>query len=294
MATNLLVEASALYRTKKYRQIINLLEPQIVHYRENEEYHYTLGLTYFRIAEYTRADSYLQRTLRLDSGHTEALLVRALLLLRAGNGEQSIASLLAILDVDPKNRRARRVLALLRTTPDSVTSSFYILHRSALDSLVPRRVGTHFPKRAVSVIALCVAIACVGGLYMGIRLSDTVFTRGTRDGVVAIRSARRDRPIVEAVNGHRVIYSDQEIKGLLRDIETNFLDSRDNLVCRDINRILNSNAARTVKAKMRHISGYLATPTYVNFRDNFEWDSVVQEPWSYNGCHALWRGRQPT
>ena len=292
MAADLLTKAIALYQKKRFRQTINLLEPQIVHHRDDEQYYLLLALACFKIAEYKNADSYLRRSLQLEPHNISALLLSSLVSLYEGRGEEALSKWLAVLDINPRNRSAGRALALARAAQGPLDATFYLLHKRQLSTLVPS-VGKASSIRMLIylLITLGIALVCSGGVLLGIVLINRINNNTTRSGIEELRAARREPEFTHQSGDYRIRYSEQEIATLLRVIERNFLDSRDNLVCRDINRLLHSNAHRIIKAKMRLLFDYLHTPTYVDFRDNFDWQSVAQAPWLYHGCHILWQGR---
>ncbi len=292
MAANFLNRALTLYQKKRYRQTINLLEPQIVHHRDDEQYYLLLALACFRVAEYHNADSYLRRSLQLDPNNISALQLSSLILLYEGRGEEALSKWLAVLDINPSNRSARRALALARAAQGPLDTTFYLLHKRQLNTLIPTIGKTiHIRRLVYLLITLSIALLCSGGVLLGIVLINRINGFTTRNGIEELRAAQRETELTQQSGSYRIRYSDSEITTLLRVIERNFLDSRDNLVCRDINHLLHSNAHRTIKSKMRLLSDHLHTPTYVDFRDNFDWQSVAQAPWLYHGCHILWQGR---
>jgi hypothetical protein len=69
-----------------------------------------------------------------------------------------------------------------------------------------------------------------------------------------------------------------------------FLDYRDEAARIRINRLLESNAAVSVKQKARLLSEYAAVPGFDTLKDRYGYSTVIAEPLLYRDVHVLWRG----
>jgi hypothetical protein len=71
-----------------------------------------------------------------------------------------------------------------------------------------------------------------------------------------------------------------------------FTAYRDEAAKIQLNRILESNAAETLKNKARILLSFTETPGFDNFRraDNVSYTGVKQDPALYRDVHVIWRG----
>jgi hypothetical protein len=114
-------------------------------------------------------------------------------------------------------------------------------------------------------------------------------------GQGSVASDSQDWPAGEQAGMPEVLtqLSDAEIKSGYEKALDLVIKERDNAAHVELNRILRSNAADSIKAKANDLltSLYKIQPAFGTLRDNFSYKQVVQDPGLYDGCYVEWKGR---
>lgn len=293
--TKSLRKAVRLYRKRRYSYVINLLEPQVFLFRENETYYSILGMSCLYTGDYAGAYSYLRRAADIAPDNVDNFLAIGVVLLRRRQIDVAIQNYLDLLDKDPKNRRAKRALQWIRTIdqPEEVLDWF---ESGKIDHILPSR-GIYVPRSIV--LAATLLIITSGAFFFGPRLltiiGDLFPDRYDREGTELLEIddaiARVSQEGSESSDLRLFELTEDEVNSLLREIIREFNNGRDNLVRREINRIRYSNAAYQIKEKARLLEAYLVEPDFVSMDDNFTYSEVESEPLLYDGVFVKWRGR---
>jgi tetratricopeptide (TPR) repeat protein len=283
-----LTRAERLLRQRRYSEAISLLESQVFHFRENASFYRILGTACLRTGEFAGAHTYLTRAVQLRHGDSSTELALALVHLRRRETAAALTLILNVIDREPRNRKARRLLSLVRTTEEP--SEFVELTETRLIRRYLPSHGVYVP-RWIPILIGALAIAALGIVYLP-RVVDTVLeSRG--EFRVGLEPLELDLPAnLSASEGEfRYQLTDQEIARLTDTIGELFNRFRDNLARREANRLLLSNASPIIKERVRLVASYFRVPTFVDFQDNFSYREVASEPWLYEGCHVRWNGR---
>ena len=277
-----LENAARLFNAGRYAEIIRLLEPQIFKYRESSGFYKLLGLSCLYTGDISGAQSYLKRGEQLRGDDAEILLGLAVIHLRKQETAEAIQIWFDILDHDPKNRKARLGLELLKknSDPDRLGD---LVDTPRYKALLP---GTAIPSpgRRIAGIAAGViviaAFAIIGILYWP--KSSREAPDLTIRGLDLIDSSIRD-PVFEL--------EERDVVRAFDAAKKHFMEYRDNLARIELNRIVYSNASIAVKEMAALLASYLGEPDFVTFRDNVSYASVSANPYLYADCHVVWRGR---
>jgi hypothetical protein len=159
--------------------------------------------------------------------------------------------------------------------------------RGNLAKLYPPVPRTGLPVKPVFLIIAGIAVATAAGIYLGVK-NLPVSQRG---GMTAssLEKAELDNP-VEMGGVYRYVLSGDEVIALYNKARELFNARRDEAAKRDLNRILESNAATPVKNKARLLKGYTEAPGFDTLKDRFTYAEVASDPLLYRDCHVLWRG----
>lgn len=284
------------YHAKEYAKVIALLEPQVFMYRANSDFYHVLGLACLHTGDAGGAHSYLMRCTQMNPDAIAPRLALAACHLKRRDTQAAMQLWLEILDEDPENRMAQRGLSILRHGPDSDEALRY-RDADLLASLYPD-IRRPLPWKKLALVAgiAIVAAAAVqaGPALLGLAgdMLRTESDRPHREGVEYAELTPDDRIAdSEPASGVRYELSESQIERTFADIRNYFLEERDNLANREINRILHSNAASGLKERARTLRGYLNTPGFADFRDGFSYDEVVADPYLHDGSYVRWRGR---
>ncbi len=284
-------KARRFFRTRKFTQVINYLEPQVFMFRESYEYYYVLGMSCLHTGDYAGSFSYLRRALDIDQ-RTEAMLGLATVLLRRRQTDMAIRTYLDILDIDHRNRRAKRALQWLRSLEDPEDALDWFENRRFIRILPP--LGWYVPTWTVVSAGIVVAGAAIFFVYpIVLRYAETRFNPEPREGSQLLATDDVSLPLVaaDAPDEVRFVWSDREAERILEQIGDYFNDGRDNVVRRELNRVALSNAAPLIKDRAAALDAYLTVPDFTDFSDNFSHDEVISDPALYDGVFVRWRGR---
>ena len=280
--------AERLFRQRRFGEAISLLESQVFHHRDSPRFYEILGNACLRQGEFGGAHTYLTRARQLQPGNPRVDLTLALVLLYRREVSHALTIILDTLDGDPRNRRAKKLLSLIRSTEDYADFSALAEPRR-LKRLLPS-VGIFVP-RWVFVVASVGVLAAAGIVLLPPLVSDFLDSRSAqRDGGDALRLSL-PASVTDQDGSFRYELSPTEVEDLTDLIGELFNGFRDNLARREANRLLLSNASEIIKERVRLVASYFRVPTFVDFEDNFSFREVASEPWLYDGCHVRWNGR---
>ncbi len=284
-----LSRADRLLRSRKYSQVISLLESQVFLYRDNFTFYRLLGTACLYVGDFGGAYSYLQRAHQIKRDDVRVELGLAAVHLRRREIREALAMWLAVLDREPRNAVARRGLALVRRTED--TAEFVTMAESGQLARFFPPVGFALPAWAPIAVGAA-AIAALGIAFLPAVIRNVVRPdEPLRDGVQPISATALPDELTQDAGEFRYELGDEEVAALLSRVGELFNGFRDNLARREANRILQSNASPLVKERIRLVARYFREPTFVDFRDNFSYVEVASEPWLYEGVYVRWSGQ---
>jgi len=287
MKRGTLNQASRLYRSRKYAEVIRLLEPQVFRFRESFRFYYFLGLSCLHTGDFGGAFSYLSRAEDLNRDDPDTLNGLAAIHLKRHETEDALRLWLRVIDSNPKNRIAERGLQLLKKGSD-VETLYNLLETNTYQKYLPK---PGVVRRFVPFIMLLVVLIPAfyfGGLYF----YDLIIERrsSSRPGSEVIDISEEEM-ITEYSGSYRYILTEDQLSDAFDRIDKNFAAERDNLVMKDINYILGSNASGDLKKKVQNLASYLSEPTFTTLQDPFEYSEVMEDPFLYNDCYVIWKGR---
>ncbi|MFP4113204.1 MAG: tetratricopeptide repeat protein [Spirochaetota bacterium] len=288
--TRTLSRADRLLRARKFSQVISLLESQVFLYRDNATFYRLLGTACLYVGDYGGAYSYLQRAEQIKGGDVRVELGLAAVHLRRREVRDALNLWLSILDRDPGNVRAKRGLSLVRRTEDP-TEFVTMAESGRLTRFFPP-LGLHIPGWIPVALGLAGIVVAAAFLVPPL-VSDLVARmRDNRAGGEPITEEELPEDLTTVTGEFQYVFTDRQIESLVNRVGDLFNSFRDNLAQREANRILLSNAGPLIKERIRLVSSYFRTPSFVEPpRDNFTYDEVAAEPWIYDACHVRWRGQ---
>ena len=298
-----LEKAHSLLQRRKFSHAISLLEsgnnPEI--YSESFDYFLTAGIACLYLGDTGTAGMYFQRARRIRITDPTLLCAQAVLFLQRGYVDRAISYYVDILDFDPNNKLALEAMEFIRThgTYEEVCK--------AVDS---GEIERFYPPLGVNpdvIKRIAFSVLC------GILLAFLIFNFGNFSrsikGIKGPSSGKRadlsslflsvdekGNPHKQDLSGgvYKYILTDSQIKKSYDLAMSNFQDYRENAAQVEINRILNSNASDSIKAKANMISTYFKEHTFdslADYNDNIEYADVAREPELYLGCMVAWSGR---
>ncbi|MCD1654753.1 tetratricopeptide repeat protein [Treponema zuelzerae] len=287
MPLTILQKAKKLFDQKKYSQVISLLEPNILQYRESFQFYLYLGLSCLHTGDAGGASSYFQRARQIKMRDPDLLTAQAALFLRRGETDQAVEYYLDALEYDPDHALAKKALQFIRKKGDKET----FLNMAETGKITafypkPRRTSLH-PAAVAAPLAVFILCASI----FGIKAVSLSVGQETRADLSSISLQAIDlKNSVEAGGSYRYILTEKQVVQAFENSQRYFQSYRDNQAQVEINRILNSNASIAVRTKARLLMEYLSEPGFDTLKDNFSYATVIQDAYLYQDCWIRWKG----
>jgi len=286
MARTVLERARIAFGHRHYNDVINLLEPNLVQYRDSFQYYWLLGLACLHCSDIGGATSYLQRARQIRMREPDLLCAQAVLFLRRGDTNQAVEYYLEALEYAPGHTLAKKALELIRRKGNP--EYFQDLAETGKIKCFYPRIRQPFPIRRLAAGVVAVVLA-----LFAIRMLPE-FTRSlqaTRADLSALDLGPHERSSAVELGGtYRYILTEQEVIRTFERSRSLFQSWRDNAAQVEINRLLYSNASVAIKQKARLLMAYLATPGFDTIRDHYEYSQVLQDISLYQDVWVVWRG----
>lgn len=288
MGGNELHRAKRLLRRKKYTEIIRILEPQVFRFRQSPDFYYLLGTAYFYTGDKAGAATYLRRVLDLRKEHIATMLQLAAIELQRGDNPKAIELWLQVLEIDPKNKYAKKGLELLRKGSNNPQIVANFIENNRFTTLVAKKKN-FFPVFLAGIIVLFFLIPLVFFLLNNKDIS--VFEREIRNEDIQSLEIEQNGDIVDLHGEYRYILTEKEIPKLLDEAKEQFNKYRDNDVQIIVNRLKYSNAAQSIKDKAILLESYLKAPDFTNFEGEISFEDIRNDPMLYENCYVRWKGK---
>lgn len=291
MTQDVLTLAWKYMRRRKFATAVKLLEGREEIYGDNFEYYLLLGIACLYVGDIGSAGTCFQMARRLKVSDTRLLLGQAAIFLRRGDTDRALQYYMEIRDNDPQNQTAIDAMEFIRTRGDYDTICRWV-DTGRIEQFYPP-LGVN-PEKAMGIViplialvlgcAIAFAIIPRQNYYEGVRKDLTDLTL-SRDEIVS--------PQEKDLSGQtfKYILTNKEIKDSYDNILKYFQLHRDNAAQVEINRILNSNAAISIKSKVQIIMSYLDVPTFDSITDVPKYSDIQDDPSLYIDCYVVWSGK---
>jgi hypothetical protein len=295
-------QAERLFAEQRYADLVKHLAPQIFLFRSDARYYYLLGLASLYIGDQSGAHSYLLRGKDLDPLNLDLQIALAITHLGRKEEPQALQILVGIQDRHPTNTRAVQILDLLKQASEKVDWPEQI-RLGKLRHLYPRPGFNWRPwlKRGGYALGGLGLLALLGLLVYGITTLVTSWQPPSRPESIEPASAVQPSPSTTAVDDRRFgvlpdakprfQLSSKEIDSLSREVTTAFREYRDNKARVLVNRLMQSNASLNIKERMRGLANHFKDPGFVNFRDNYPIEAILEDSLLHAGVFVMWRGK---
>jgi hypothetical protein len=283
----ILTNAARLARRGNYSGATRILSTEVNRYHGSFSYYYLFGVTCLYAGDFGGAKTYLDLARKAKMRDPLVLLGQAVLYLRRGETNRAVEFYLEVQELDEKNRLAKKALNIIRKNAGAEKFSAWI-DTGRLPALYPPIPVPAASRRRRVIPALIMILAAGLGLFCYLNLPR----RGDRtvEGII-LDQGDRESP-VESGGSYRYILTRKEVLDAYERGLNLFNAWRDEAARVELNRILESNAAETVKNKARLVMSYMETPGFDSFkrRDNVPYGTVIREPFLYRNVHVIWRG----
>ena len=288
-------KATRLARSGKYETAIRTLEPEVNRYHGSFRYYYLLGSSCLQTGDFGGALTYFRLAHEAKRLDPLAILGLAVLYLRRAETDRAVDYYLDVLEIDPKNRVAKKAMKIIRRQAGTDSFSAW-LETGKLSSLYPPIPFPGFSARQILAMlaALLVICAITFGILVQFKIiANPFYPRGSRQRMpeFSLTSDERKEPVQTGGSYRYILTRDQALDTYERALSL-FTNYRDEAARININRILESNASDGLKNRARLIISFLETPGFDSFRrsDNINYTDVFKDPMLYRDVHVIWRG----
>ena len=280
-----LKKALKLFRARKFPQVVRLLEPQVFRFRDSYEFYYLLGVSCLYTGDVSGAISYLQRAEQLAEEAIDVLTGLAAAHFKRGETDKALRIWLDILDIEPRNRKAKYGLNLLRKGEQSEEYR-KLIQSGNITRLFPA------PPFSIPFLVPSLAVLTVIVLVSYILITQVLpQRRDPRPGLNAIHLPGGIPSIIEHVSEVRFQFTEKQVVDIFEKAKKYLQNYRDNLALVEINRLLLSNASTRVKEEARMLAAIADQPDFSTITDSFTYEKVSKAPLLYNNCHVVWDGK---
>jgi tetratricopeptide (TPR) repeat protein len=277
----------------KHGDVISLLQPEVVRYHDSYNYYYILGSACLRAGDLGGAFAYYKRAREIKMLEPPVLLGMAVCCLHRGDTGKAVDLYLEVLDLDPRNRIAKRGLEALRKHGGAEGIQGWIDSGKMPRLFPPIPKPRLSPARMLGPACLLVLVLALGG---GVLAKLGVLPWGAsagqeRGGLSGIALEREDRESPMQIGGaYRYILTVGQALELYEAGHKLFVGYRDEAAKLSLNRLLESNASESIKNKARLLISYMEVPGFDTLKDRFSYAEVRRDPMVYRDCHVIWRG----
>lgn len=292
----ILARGTKLVRSGKYETAIRTLEPEVNRYHGSFRYYYLLGSSCLRTGDFGGALTYFRLAHDAKRRDPLAILGLAALYLRRSETDRAVDYYLDVLEIDHKNRIAKKAMKVIRKHAGTDAFSAW-LEAGRLPTLYPPVPFPGFSKKEMLVFfaALVAAGIIAFGLLVRYGIFDNPFNPGgDREGVAAFTLTREDRmESVQTGGTYKYELTRSEALDLHYKAQSMFNANRDDAARINLNKILASNASEGLKNRARIIIPYLKAPDIIAFNknDNTTYSEARNNLILYNEVHVIWQGR---
>ena len=290
MASSNLEKAKKLLRKRQFSSVVKLLEPLLFDFRDSFQYFYTLGLACLYLGDVGGAETYFKKARQIKMNDVNLILAQACLFLRKGSVDRALEYCLDALELESDNRYALRFLARIRKKGDKDRMIEWA-HDGRIKVFYPP-LGLH-PSIIPGIITILLLLTA--GTIIFANSKSILGLNGNRADISDLNLTYDDRSdLLEkdlSSSVYTYILTKSQVEQSFSKAQTEFQRFNDNAAQLEINRILNSNAAVSVKQKARELMTYLAEPSFDSIKNSFSYTDVSKEPVLYTDCWVLWSGR---
>lgn len=296
MALSLLEQAKKYFAKKNYTEVISLLQPHILEYKDSFDYHLYLGLSYMYTGEIAFALDYFSGAKKIRPNDPVLLSAQGTLFLRKGDTNKAVHLYLQALDNDPNCQTAKKGLEFLQynNTPEKIGD---FIHSGEIKSLYPDPTNSYKKKKTIIIAIVSFFTVFLLALIFPMliktaleKLSQFEIAPKRRELPELVLEKEEKKEVIEVGNDFSLLLTKDEILKTYERAQKYFQAYRDNLAQYEVNRILLSNANNNIKKKAKLLSDYFEVPDFKSLKDNFEYTVVEKQPEAYINCYVIWRG----
>lgn len=276
---------------RRFATAIKLLESKADTYEDDFEYYITLGIACLYVGDFGASSAYFQRARKLKLTDTRLLLGQAAIFLRRGDTDRALQYYLEICDNEPDNKIAKNAIEFIRTHGDYDVICRWV-DTGRIEQFYPP-IGVNPEK--IAMIAAPVLACILGAVVAIILFTNKPTVNGSRANLTAIEltsdeiSSAKEKDL--STQSVRYILTSKEITKHYTNALQYFQEHRDNAAQVEVNMLLNSDAALSIKQKANILTGYFEIPDFDTITDVPAFVDVMDSKPLYQDCWVDWGGK---
>jgi len=291
-----LQKAAQLTKKHNYAGALSLLKADEERFYDSFKYYYLYGVISLYAGNYEDAQENFKFARKIKMQDPNTLLGLAIHSLRLTKTVQAVDFYLDVQEMDPKNKIAKKALAVIRKHSASEALSDWMAAENNLKKLFPP-----IPAPAASlntIVKIVIIIASVFLLTYGIlamlKILPSPFKQANQRQTAEYALSGAEKNNAVQAGGYfqtNPLTQDQVIR-LYNEALSFFTDYRDEKAKINLNKILLSNASQSIKNRAQLMINSMEEPGFHNFKskDNVSFTEVSKEPAVYKDVFVLWHG----
>lgn len=277
---------------RNFGQAIKILESGADIYEENSDYYIMLGTACLYAGDMGTAYAYYQKARKITLTDVNLLIGQAAIFLRRGDTEKALNYYIEVLELEPGNQIAKDAMEFIRVHGDYTTICRWV------DT---GRIQQFFPKLGVNpdkvLYAFIGVLFCVAGCFSAWNYAKnrTRPVTGPRMDLSSIQLSVDEKEKAQSTDlssgACHYLLSNREITQSYEKALEYFQKGDDNHAQMEINRLLNSNAALSIKQKANVLMTYLVVPGFDTLSFSPDIKDIEKDPELYLDCYVIWNGR---
>jgi len=292
----ILNKAVSLAKKRKFDAALKILKDEEDRYYGSFKFYYLYGLFSLYSGSFVEAKENFDMAKKIKIKDTSTMLGHAVLYLKRMNTSQAVDYYLDILEIEPKNKIAKKALAAIRKNSaaealsdwmtDNITKLFPPLPSPALDLFFILKGTLILGAGAVAVLIVLLALGKIN------IFSGTAEKENLRPITEFVLSNQEKHDPMQISDSYMYILTRDDAIKLYEDALSFFSEYRDEKAKININKIMESNAPEAIKNRAQLMLGSMEAPGFHNFKkdDNFTYSNVIVEPVLYRDVYVIWRG----
>ena len=286
--------ACSLIKQRQFAKAITLLESRGENFEDNFDYYLTLGTACLYVGDAGTASRCFQKARTIKLTDTRLLLGQAAIYLRRGDTDRALRYYLDIIDSDPRNKIARHALEFIRSKGDYETICRWV-DSGRIEQFYPE-IGVNPIFIAGLIIPFLVTALVVACVFSFSLKQPKIAGPRANLNTIALSEAEKKNAQESDLSGSVVRYllTDKQITESYDKAIAAFQAENDNAAQVELNRIMNSNAAFSIKQKSQVFMGYLKDATFdtiQKIQENYTYEEVCSDVPLYLDCVVSWAGR---
>lgn len=290
MALSVIDQGKRFFNKRKYNEVISVLEPHVIDYKDSFSFHFYLGLAFLYRGEMDTARDYFFRARQLKPTDPDLLAVYAVMALRHSDTTNAVEYYLQALEHAPNYKLASKGLEIIRkhNTPEKINA---LIQSGKIKRLYPRSGKEERLARTVAVSLIILISTVSAAVIVPYILKTREFADTGRADLSDLKLNSNEKKFAVDMEGsYLYVLTQNEILDSYENAQKYFNKRRDNAAQVEINKILSSNAAFSIKQKAQLLTEYFEEPGFDTIKDVYNFSQVKDEPLLYLDCWVVWKG----